>query len=658
LQALTSGEDLKMETIKWRLSNALRDINTLPNWEALVSKVHKVTTTAALFTRYCFVRALAENPAFDLKVHFEKEIFFTEIMKTFVDKQRGTARTDDTQIVRQTINNYLPDFLNLYQYQKETIPGLQSNLFQYTGSALRTCYLNNIQTRLSKHLTKTINSLLCVKILRKQLRDRQTSEDTKSDIRKFLQDVSYFKSEIVDKLPYHQIISETDQIGEVNEVMLELEDMGMEFVEALRCIAGVLKAADHGNYHRDSLTIDITEHPERHLQTMYELSQVNERMGFSAFQCFPIKRSFIPSSIPLDIGIVASHISGVNNAQLKEIRQNIAGFWHGIFKTEHQVFKQSNKEYTGWMQTDGVALCVLRTKNGIRTQSHARKRKRGESASEKRERIYRDIAELPADELPPKESCVLIDPNRRDILFAMHESSTPENPRLYRYTSMSRRRYSGTKAARRRQEREVANDPLVRAALVTLSETTYMSTSRGTYEAYLLARSAATPTLDEFYSREIFRKLRWRCFMRRKQHEDRLVNALRTKFENAVLVFGDANIGNSKFHSPTPCLGIRDLLQRKGFEILLLNEFRTSSFCPICKCQVKAFKHRLSPRPWRRDDPPRLVHGLLRCQSNQCRQILNGKDRLWNRDLLATLNFRAILEGLRSGSGRPVYLSR
>src|SRR5438552_22609 len=59
LYTLTRLEELKMademETIKWRLSKALRDGNTLPTWEALVSKVHKVTTTAAFFARYCFI---------------------------------------------------------------------------------------------------------------------------------------------------------------------------------------------------------------------------------------------------------------------------------------------------------------------------------------------------------------------------------------------------------------------------------------------------------------------------------------------------------------------------------------------------------------------------------------------------------------------------
>ena len=186
------------------------------------------------------------------------------------------------------------------------------------------------------------------------------------------------------------------------------------------------------------------------------------------------------------------------------------------------------------MRTDGVSLCILRKKNGMKTQAHRRKRKRSESATERRQRTYRDIAELSADELQAKGPCVLIDPNRRDILFAMHESSTPENPLVYRYTSMSRRRQSGIKAARRRRARELANAPLVQAALVTVSTTTFMSTSRGTYEAYLIARSAATPTLDEFYGQELFRKLRFRCFLRKKQHEDRLVNDLRAKFGNAV----------------------------------------------------------------------------------------------------------------------------
>ena len=223
---------------------------------------------------------------------------------------------------------------------------------------------------------------------------------------------------------------------------------------------------------------------------------------------------------------------------------------------------------------------------------------------------------------------------------------------------MSRRRNSGKKAARRRRAREVANEPLVGAALVTLSRTRCMSTSRATYETYLVTRSGITQTLNEFYGREIFRKLRFRCFMQLQRHEDRLANNLRQKFGNAVLIFGDTNIGNHKYHPSTLCLGLRDLLQRKGFEILLIDEHLTSSCCPLCKSPIRPFKTRESPRPWQASGRSRIVTGLLKCISTECQTSLGGRERLWNRDLLATMNFLAILCAQRNGQGRPGYLSR
>ena len=49
-------------------------------------------------------------------------------------------------------------------------------------------------------------------------------------------------------------------------------------------------------------------------------------------------------------------------------------------------------------------------------------------------------------------------------------------------------------------------------------------------------------------------------------------------------------------------------------------------------------KRREFPRPWRRGTF-QIVHGLLRCQSEICKLIVNGQkvNRLWNRDDVATL---------------------
>ena len=51
----------------------------------------------------------------------------------------------------------------------------------------------------------------------------------------------------------------------------------------------------------------------------------------------------------------------------------------------------------------------------------------------------------------------------------------------------------------------------------------------------------------------------------------------------------------------------------------------------------------------------RLVHGLLECQNKDC---LPGKSRLWNRDVLACLNFIHILNGYRENNERPARFCR
>jgi hypothetical protein len=72
--------------------------------------------------------------------------------------------------------------------------------------------------------------------------------------------------------------------------MSEIKNIGVELVKALCCIADVLKAADYGNYTGNTgLTIDLAEHPERHLKTMYELLASQRRNGIFNVSVFPAK---------------------------------------------------------------------------------------------------------------------------------------------------------------------------------------------------------------------------------------------------------------------------------------------------------------------------------------------------------------------------------
>ena len=112
------------------------------------------------------------------------------------------------------------------------------------------------------------------------------------------------------------------------------------------------------------------------------------------------------------------------------------------------------------------------------------------------------------------------------------------------------------------------------------------------------------------------------------------------------------------FSSSHERIGLRYMLHKQGFHILLLNEFKTSTSCPDCFSPTYTFRDRRSRRPWRRHLPPQRVHGLLECRHEHCVAECNGQSKKWNRDLLAVLNFRRIWNAYVSGNDRPQDLCR
>ena len=106
-----------------------------------------------------------------------------------------------------------------------------------------------------------------------------------------------------------------------------------------------------------------------------------------------------------------------------------------------------------------------------------------------------------------------------------------------------------------------------------------------------------------------------------------------------------------KFLEPTKGVGMRKLFTRAGYEVLLVDEFRTSCTCYGCQggACVK-FKYVRNPRPWRREERPMVLrNGLLSCQN--CK-------RLWNRDRNGSLNIRRRAMAARRGEEVPAYLQR
>ncbi|KAJ2125315.1 hypothetical protein IW147_000961, partial [Coemansia sp. RSA 720] len=212
----------------------------------------------------------------------------------------------------------------------------------------------------------------------------------------------------------------------------------------------------------------------------------------------------------------------------------------------------------------------------------------------------------------------------------------------------------------------------------TVTDGVSISAVRELFKDYLRARALVAVDLTRFYNRTmcnqrvdattpevpLHRKLRLSTYINRQRADQKLVSRLRKKFSpNAIFVMGNWSAPMARYHEPIRGKGWRTLLKRGGFTVYLINEYLTSSFCPTCENRVSTFHYVPNPRPYRCTKRPMVkCHGLLGCTGRTCTQFecnyLGKKEgkvkrRLWNRDLLAVLNFRHILVSLREGGTIP-----
>jgi hypothetical protein len=178
----------------------------------------------------------------------------------------------------------------------------------------------------------------------------------------------------------------------------------------------------HTSYAEKSLWFDIVAEPAKHVITMVMLSKAMEgKFGRSWFSVLPIRTSYTPCYITIDKTILVQTIVGIKKPVFQYDEEKLR-WWRDYFCVENKPFRaQGAFEFDGTLATDGVGLSVL--KRRVKTHKMVR---RATSAATTEEFSYVDnwTAEQHT-EFTGK--CVLIDPNRRDLLYAMHEASEPHN---------------------------------------------------------------------------------------------------------------------------------------------------------------------------------------------------------------------------------------
>lgn len=635
-------------TIKTRLSALIHNKQTLNAVRTLVIDFNIAAKAAWLFARWIFLAELKKNPDWD-PASCITQTFFSEVLHACIDCKRGTARVGPTLQARELIAQHQVAFFQTFPFNRPTIASPQQ-LCHSQATKMVTAYHVNIKLRLGNHIRHHINHLGERKRYAHLAKKRtKCNVDTKLDAKARIQRLNRY----------------------VDSIKLGQPD-ATDLPQLLPLQQVVAATFSRGTLPPQGFWYDISADPIKYLKTMIDLSRLN----LKTFQVFPISTQWKPLYVFFDLKIVVmSALKGREGHEYKEAAADPATWWTRHVRTNKRPWKaQAGRGFTRSFQTDGIAVSVYKSKTvkAVRGKSKTeeereqkkqelatnRKRKRDEGGATLKKHKPNEKAEFPyITDIEPtkliedKGNTVLIDPGRGDLLYCMHENSTPTSKQLYRYTADQRRNELKIKLFREACSPKPYPD--AKAQMNAIARTSHRHTSLERFTEYLAARSTAAGVLTPFFAKEVHRETRWQSYRLQQQSNARLSNNIRRKFgEDPLLVIGDHSSPNMRFQQSIRGVGMLRMLKQHKFRILLVDEYKTSKICPGCDQVNRCFRWRCNPRPWMQN--VREVHGLKQCDGCGA----GSSTKPWNRDLVATLNFRRIVQAQREGRARPEILQR
>ncbi|KAI9321284.1 hypothetical protein BX666DRAFT_2148455 [Dichotomocladium elegans] len=239
------------------------------------------------------------------------------------------------------------------------------------------------------------------------------------------------------------------------------------------------------------------------------------------------------------------------------------------------------------------------------------------------------------------------------MFYCVHERSTSLEPVKFRYTKQEQEKIRKTKKHRRLIQRLKDQDEEVVRAELDLSGFQSNTLEVDEYFRFLVARADQTAALQQFYGSTgtshnpgcfLMRKLRLSLTFNKHRADLKLITELKRKFgETAMFVMGNWSAPHGRYHEPIRGKGFRVLLRKNGFEVFLIDEYKTSKCCPTCLNEsLSTYKRVPNPRP--------ALFSHFECDSHQ---NCSPQRRVWNRDLAACLNMHHVIRSLRSDGSVP-----
>jgi len=202
------------------------------------------------------------------------------------------------------------------------------------------------------------------------------------------------------------------------------------------------------------------------------------------------------------------------------------------------------------------------------------------------------------------------------------------NNNFYKYSAVRRRFETYTK-----RSNTIINDEKIKNNIIDKETKLSLHNSKtlklDEYKQFVENKNKLNTEVNSFYNRMLFRKLRFRRYIRTKQSEENLLNEIENKFlskeekligKKLLILHGDySRTSQMKGCISTPNIGFKKLLLKR-FEILEVNEYNTS------KLYNKTFKE-LTNVSVRKKKHKKHLHEILTQKEEQGNRIFVNRDK-------------------------------
>ena len=617
------------KAVKISLKSIVKNDNTIQKIGDVVIMSNKIVIHTLSLMKLYFIHLYDSNKDFPIITRDLVKCFMKILCKSPTHGRKPSQETTQCK-------DELRVFYNLHykEFKHEELHYTHMNtILDYLADSIVTMYENNIEQHFVSYIERFVNvSWKKTEILNIIKTSNRTTEQKKQLITKLCRNLRNIKNDILNPL--------------IEKTSLPLYHSWIDSIKE--------KIIPNRNLQKDSVYYDVKCSPQDYLKGMVFMMKTIEDVGVSISNVFPLRRDLAPKYIPIDtttlIHILMEKSIGKKNFYLTKgnLVSHQAELWELFFKTNKKCFHMNERheyQFTNMIETDGVGCSILLVRKDL-------KGKRKNVATKKSGNNEKYIDELKDYSNLQNKNIVGIDPNKSDLIYCCDS-----NEITFRYTQNQRRKETKMKKYRNLLQDKKKEEKIEGKTIVELETELSFYNSKTLdfqkFKEYIKKKNEMNIKLFSFYEQYIFRKLKLGSFFMRQQTESRMMNRFEKIFgepKDTIIGFGDfEQKTHMKYKEPVKGKGFRTLFRKRGYEVYLVNEFRTSCRCSGCEggeCQT--FRRCENPRPWKRDEIIKR-HGLVECKTCM---------RLWNRDTNASRNIRKICEEAIKGRERPLYLKR